>query len=159
MLSLSVLNILKNGVYVNNLLFLYKDLNFLKILNIYFGLYKYFLFIIFKKIEFQINGNSFLTKLRFNANFLNTTKNLSYYRLFNLELMKIVPPFKQVKRLYDLNILRKYLIKDHQGKSHLIGKPVNGQSTKSNAKTSKEINVFLRHYVKSKKLLDNSNWS
>lgn len=53
----------------------------------------------------------------------------------------------QLDSLLLLNIVRLYLIKVYRGKCHLLGKPVRGQRTWSNAWTSFKKNLILRKFV------------
>lgn len=53
----------------------------------------------------------------------------------------------QLDSLLLLNIVKLYLIKAYKGKCHLIGKPVRGQRTWSNAWTAFKKNLILRKFV------------
>ena len=52
-----------------------------------------------------------------------------------------------ISELQMLTILRLYLIKTFQGKSHMLGKPVRGQRTWSNGWSSYNSNKLLRTFV------------
>jgi len=88
-----------------------------------------------------------LIKLIFNSN-----KSLSFYnsdilKLINITLSKMTSINYPISELQILTILRLYLIKTFQGKSHMLGKPVRGQRTWSNGWSSYNSNKLLRTFV------------
>jgi ribosomal protein S13 len=71
----------------------------------------------------------------------------SFSKSINILLSKMTSIDTPIKELQILHILRLYLLKTYQGKSHMLGKPVHGQRTWSNAWTSYNLNKELRTFV------------
>ena len=72
-------------------------------------------------------------------------KNLVY--LLNNYYSQINSVNNQLDNLLLLNIIKLYLTKTYRGRCHLLGKPVRGQRTWSNAWTSYKYNTTLRRFV------------
>lgn len=70
-----------------------------------------------------------MIKLIFNANKSLLFYNLDILKLINITLSKMTSINYPISELQMLTILRLYLIKTFQGKSHMLGKPVRGQRT------------------------------
>lgn len=145
MLYNSLLTIVSNGIYLNSTLISYKKLTITQIIKRFYGLNVYYIVSFLQKIEFQYCRNS--------RNFLNNRylDLVIYLKLLNIEVLKRLPPFSSVKDLQNLNILKKYLNLSYQGYCHILGKPVRGQRTWSNANTSKNTNSFLRKYCQKRR--------
>jgi ribosomal protein S13 len=83
-------------------------------------------------------GRGFKTYLLFRFELVKLifqlTKTLLYYdvgilKVINIILSKMTSINYPITELHTLSILRLYLIKTYQGKSHMLGKPVRGQRT------------------------------
>ena len=70
-----------------------------------------------------------MIKLIFNDNKSLLFYNLDILKLINITLSKMTSINYPISELQMLTILRLYLIKTFQGKSHMLGKPVRGQRT------------------------------
>lgn len=101
-------------------------------------------------------GRGFKTYLLFRFELVKLifqlTKTLLYYdvgilKVINIILSKMTSINYPITELHTLSILRLYLIKTYQGKSHMLGKPVRGQRTWSNGWTSYNSNKLLRTFV------------
>jgi len=88
-----------------------------------------------------------MIKLIFNSNKSLLFYNLDILKLINITLSKMTSINYPISELQMLTILRLYLIKTFQGKSHMLGKPVRGQRTWSNGWTSYNSNKLLRTFV------------
>ena len=91
----------------------------------FIGLGRFFLFLIFKRLELNFSISILLTyikKFRFNYK-------KEIIGFFNNLLSQINSVNNAYLDLKKLNILRFYLIKSSRGWSHALGKPVRGQRT------------------------------
>jgi len=155
MLLNSFFNIVNNGFYFNKSVQPYNKIMFNFLLNnlSYFksrsAIYLFFR----SEIQFNRNKLNFNNEVGLDCMITNVKK-----KIMNSELLKILPPFRNMTHLRNLNILKKYLIKSYSGKCHALGKPTRGQRTWSNAKTSKNNNFFLRKCIaKSSNKIDIDN--
>lgn len=144
MLFNSYSSILKNGIYLNNKIELYKDINFKYIYDNLYGFNFLFWKLFILRTEKQTPYINFKHILWFNFN------DISFYKILNSYILKVTSPYIKLKIIKNLNILRLYLIKNYRGKCHIIGKPQRGQRTWSNASTPKRTDMFVKNYVKSK---------
>nr|YP_010049545.1 ribosomal protein S13 [Strombidium cf. sulcatum]QPL15950.1 ribosomal protein S13 [Strombidium cf. sulcatum] len=71
----------------------------------------------------------------------------SFLMPMNLIFSQINSVNNSQKDILTLKLLKLYLIKSYRGKSHFLGKPVNGQRTWSNAWNSYNCNLVLRSFV------------
>jgi len=157
MSSNSLTNILEKGIYINSSLVYYKALSYYKLIRVIDFMNKFIFFSFLRRAEFQYRPN--------NIEMINrdqgTSRKLLQY--FNVELLRMSPPYKTSSNLLGLHILRKYLIKSHAGRCHALGKPVRGQRTWSNASNAKLTNGFLRKCLVKKNLtsitVDLDEWS
>ena len=109
----------------------------------FIGLGRFFLFLIFKRLELNFSISILLTyikKFRFNYK-------KEIIGFFNNLLSQINSVNNAYLDLKKLNILRFYLIKSSRGWSHALGKPVRGQRTWSNAWTTYNYNRILRKFI------------
>lgn len=88
-----------------------------------------------------------LIKLRSDHRQLLTYFPPSTSRAINVLLSKMTSIDSVISELQLLTILRLYLLKTYQGKSHMLGKPVRGQRTWSNAWTAYNLNKGLRTFI------------
>lgn len=80
------------------------------------------------------------------TNYENISKK-SFLIPLNLIFSQINSVNNSHRDLLTLKLLKLYLIKSYRGKSHFLGKPVNGQRTWSNAWNSFNYNTVLRSFV------------
>lgn len=139
MLYTSYKTILENGFYIKGSFKQYKIFSLLKLSNTFYGISTYRFLYYFKRFEYQ------LVNLKFPKIFLK--KNMLYYKIINHYFLPLIPFTYQFSSLRNLNIIRKFTIRSHQGRCHMLGKPVHGQRTWSNASTSKYNNTYLRLYL------------
>lgn len=71
----------------------------------------------------------------------------AFLKAINILFSKMTSIDSLISELQLLTILRLYLLKTYQGKAHMLGKPVRGQRTWSNAWTAYNLNKTLRSFV------------
>lgn len=99
--------------------------------------------ILLKRLELN---NSIKVNMTYLTSFKNIyKKNLTY--LLNSYYSQINSVNNQLNNLLLLNVIKLYLLKTYRGRCHLLGKPVRGQRTWSNAWTSYKYNTILRRFV------------
>jgi len=103
-----------------------------------------------KRLEYQVKLN------RYKLPNITNKRFLFFYKVINYYILKILPIYYKFSSIRNLNIIRKWLIFNYEGRCHYRGKPVHGQRTWSNASTSKHNNNYLRYYLKEKKRTSNS---
>ena len=115
------------------------NISLTQFLNFFFGLgvrFKKFLILRFELFKFYYNSRIF---------FSDYDSSLSY--AINMLVSKMSSINNSILEMDVLHIVRLYLLKTMKGRSHMLGKPVRGQRTWSNAWTAYNSNRLLRSFV------------
>lgn len=123
---------------------LYFDQSFLDIFAQTAGLGRGFQNVLIKRFELtcfrRFNTDTFFCEYQF------STHRIMLHPI-NVMFSQVHSVNHQLNDLYKLNIIRLYLVKSFRGRSHALGKPVNGQRTWSNAWNSYNVNNTLRDFI------------
>lgn len=116
----------------------------------------------------ELQGSSVYSQLKFikrfelkpllkDVNFSFIKLNLDERQIINMYLSQIISINNNIFELIKYNLIRLYLIKTFKGRCHALGKPVRGQRTRSNSKTSKICNKTIKWFIiqiKKKNVID-----
>lgn len=111
----------------------------------------------FNEFFLEKQGLNLLAKkkfiLRFELNFFaKKNKNFLHFpieqkKIINMYLSQLTSINHSRSELIRYNYIRLYLIKSFRGRCHLLGKPLRGQRTWSNAWTALKMNAVLKQFI------------
>ena len=144
MSNYSYKNVLAKGLPVDKVIIFYRLLNFKNYYLKMFGFSLYFLNIIYRRLEYQYSSNSIL--------FTNYLNNDLLLRVLNGIVLKYLPPFLLLRDLKKYILVKLILIKSYKGERIVSMRPMNGQRSWSNSKTTRKMNKDVRSFISDFKL-------